>query len=292
MGDARHWGDRVAAGVGRFGPLVIGIDPDPALAPDFLVADPDRFLLDHVRLLLDCAAGRAGFVKFQSAYFEAFGSRGIAALARSIAEARERGFAVILDAKRGDIGSTAEAYARAYLTPRAAGGSDLEVDCMTVNPLLGPDTIEPFVDRARSHGKGVLVLVKTSNPGSGWLQDQAIDGETLSERVAALVDRWAGQSIGDKGIGAVGAVLGATWPAEAGALRRLMPRSVILAPGLGSQGGDGAALAALATATSPILVSASRGIAATDRADLSPDDYAAMVSGRIAAFGDALAAPA
>jgi orotidine-5'-phosphate decarboxylase len=106
-----------------------------------------------------------------------------------------------------------------------------------------------------------------------------------------MVDRWAGQSIGDSGVGAVGAVLGATWPAEAEALRRLMPRSVILAPGLGVQGGDGAALADLATPTSPILVSASRGIAATDRADLSPADYAALVTGRIAAFGESLTAP-
>ena len=217
-----HWGDTVKSGIEAIGSLVLGIDPAPGHAPHSLANEPDRFLERYTTTLLDGAEGKLGFVKFQSAHFEAFGSGGIASLARCIAIARERKFAVILDAKRGDIGSTAEAYARAYLVP---GGSDLEVDCLTINPFLGPETLEPFVDCARDYGKGLFVLVKTSNPGSGWLQDQAIDGVSVSGHVARIVAAWADETLGDHGVGAVGAVVGATYPSQAEQLRAAMPRS-------------------------------------------------------------------
>src|SRR5207247_6670725 len=138
------------------------IDPAPEHAPLALSVGASPFLRRYTELLMEAAHGLVGFVKFQSAFFEAFGSEGVSELARAIAAAKERGYAVILDAKRGDIGSTAEAYPQAYLSPRHAGGTDLEVDCLTVNPLLGPDTLEPFVARARDFGKGVFVIVKTS----------------------------------------------------------------------------------------------------------------------------------
>lgn len=276
-----HWGDEVRRRVDAHGPLVIGIDPDPSHAPRDLRAGSVGFLLRYTAALLDAAQGKAGFVKFQSAYFEAFGSAGVADLARCIAMARERGFAVILDAKRGDIGATAEAYARAYLTP---GAGDLEVDCLTVNPFLGPETLEPFVDRARVHGKGLFVLVKTSNAGSAWLQDRMSDGVSVSGRVAEQAALWADETQGASGVGAVGAVVGATWPAEAVGLRALMPRSAFLAPGLGAQGGDPAAMGAMATRTGPVLVSASRGVAAVADPDLPLTDYAALVGARIDAF--------
>ena len=276
-----HWGDAVKARVGRFGPLVLGIDPAADHAPQALLADPKRFLKRYTDTLLDAADGKVGFVKFQLAYFEAFGSEGVASLAGSIASARERGFAVILDAKRGDIGSTAEAYARAYLEP---GSSDLEADCLTVNPFLGPETLEPFVQRARDYGKGLFVLVKTSNPGSGWLQDQHVGEVRVSERIADLVAGWAEQSLGNSGVGAVGAAVGATYPAQGQALRALLPRSVFLAPGLGQQGGDPAAIAALATPSGPVLISASRGIAAVEDRAIALDQYRALVRERIAGF--------
>jgi orotidine-5'-phosphate decarboxylase len=280
-----HWGDIVSERVAAFGPLVLGIDPALNHAPFSMGTDAGTFLHQYTSSLLDGADGKIGFVKFQSAYFEAFGSAGVSALARSIAMARERRFAVILDAKRGDIGSTAEAYAQAYLTPKSG---DLEVDSLTVNPFLGPDTLVPFVDRARSYGKGLFVLVKTSNEGSGWLQDQRVDGIKVSHRIAALLADWANRSIGESKISAVGAVVGATYPSEAAELRSLMPRSVFLAPGLGAQGGNPAAMAAIATATGPVLVSASRGIAAVEDRTLSLTDYVTVVRSRIDAFKSAI----
>jgi len=279
-----HWGDKVSEKVAEFGPLVVGIDPMPGTAPAVLSAGPISFLEQYTSALLEGAQGRAGIVKFQSAYFEAFGSNGIAALARGIAMARERDFAIILDAKRGDIGSTSDAYARAYLTPAGMGGGDLEVDCMTVNPFLGPETLTPFIDCARRYGKGVFVLVKTSNAGSGWLQDQLIDGRSVSDHVAGLVSDWANDTLGSRGIGAVGAVVGATYPNEGLHLRELMPKSIILAPGLGAQGGDPEAMAAMATDTGPVLISASRGVGAVNDPGLSLEAYIELVKTRIDAF--------
>lgn len=287
-----HWGDTVKSKTELFGPLVLGIDPDVGHAPKTLSAEPNHFLERYTIALLDGAEGKVGFVKFQSAYFEAFGSIGVAGLARCIAIARERGFAVIMDAKRSDIGSTAGAYARGYLMP---GGSDLEVDCLTINPFLGPETLEPFVNFARDHGKGLFILVKTSNPGSGWLQDQNIEGLSVSERLAELVAAWADETLGDNGIGAVGAVVGATYPLQGQQLRAAMPRSIFLAPGLGAQGGDPVAISALATSTGPVLISASRGIAAVDDREMSLDRYIALVRQRLDGFRNALgliAAPA
>jgi orotidine-5'-phosphate decarboxylase len=279
-----HWGDLVAAKVAASGQLVLGIDPAPEHAPFALSQSSSTFLRRYTEILMVAAHGLVGFVKFQSAFFEAFGSEGVAELARGIALAKELGYAVILDAKCGDIGSTAEAYARAYLSPARAGGTDLEADCLTVNPFLGPGTVEPFVARARDFGKGLFVLVKTSNPDSGWLQDQRVDGGSISELVAELVARWAEETMGRSGVGAVGAVVGATHPEQARRLRALMPRSTLLAPGLGPQGGDASALTSLTTKTGPVLVSASRGIAGVEDRDMPEEAYKVLVRDRIAAF--------
>jgi len=279
-----HWGDLVSLKVAVHGQLVLGIDPAPDHAPLALSAGASPFLRRYTEVLMDAAHALVGFVKFQSAFFEAFGSEGVSELARAIAVAKELDYAVILDAKRGDIGSTAEAYARAYLSPAHAGGTDLEVDCLTVNPFLGPETIEPFVARARDFGKGLLVLVETSNPGSGWLQDQPLEEGSVSELLAGLVARWAEATMGTSGVGAVGAVVGATYPEEASRLRKLMPRSTFLAPGLGAQGGDASALTALATKTGPVLVSASRGIARVEARDEPIETYKALVRDRIVAY--------
>jgi orotidine-5'-phosphate decarboxylase len=282
-----HWGDLVSAKVAAHGQLVLGIDPAPEHAPSALSAGPSPFLRRYAELLMNAAHGLVGFVKFQSAFFEAFGSEGVAELARAIAVAKELDYAVILDAKRGDVGSTAEAYAQAYLSPAHAGGTDLEVDCLTVNPFLGPETMEPFVARARDFGKGIFVLVKTSNPDSGWLQDQRLNGGSVSDLVARLVAGWAEATIGTSGVGAVGAVVGATYPEQASRLRKLMPRSTFLAPGLGAQGGEASALSSLATKTGPVLVSASRGIASVEDPDMPIETYKALVRNRIVAYAAA-----
>src|SRR5215471_2111816 len=277
-----HWGDLVSVRAVTHGQLVLGIDPAPEHAP--LALSAGSFLRRYTQVLMEAAHGLVGFVKLQSAFFEAFGSEGVLELARAIAAARELDYAVILDAKRGDIGPTAEAYAQAYLTPAHAGGSDLEVDCLTVNPFLGPKTLEPFVARARDFGKGLFVLVKTSNPDSGWLQDQRLERGSVSELLAELVARWADATIGGSGVGAVGAVVGATYPEEAIRLRKLMPRSTLLAPGLGSQGGDASALSSLTTKTGPVLVSASRGIASLEDRAMPIETYQALVRDRIVAL--------
>jgi orotidine-5'-phosphate decarboxylase len=283
-----HWGDSVTEKTARFGPLTLGIDPVAAQAPTALDTGDAGFLLRYSDFMLAAAEGRVGFVKFQSAFFEAYGSAGITALAASIGIARARGYGIILDVKRGDIGSTAEAYAQAYLDPACAGGSDLEADCVTVNPFLGPETLEPYVERARRHGKGVLVLVKTSNPGSRWLQDEMIDGVSVSGRTAALVSRWADETTGESGVGAVGAVVGATYPEQGRELRRQMPRAVILAPGLGSQGGDAAAVARLRTETGPVLAPISRGLGTTNDRAMPLEDFGALVERRLREYAAAL----
>jgi orotidine-5'-phosphate decarboxylase len=283
-----HWGKRVVENVTRFGPLVLGIDPSVDHVPIALQHGTKHFVEYFSEVLLNAAQGKIGFVKFQSAYFEQFGSQGMAGLAAAISMARERGFAIILDAKRGDIGSTADAYARAFLTPKKHGGSDLEVDCMTVNPFLGPETVEPFVECGRRFGKGIFVLVKTSNRGSAWLQNRCIGDEPVSNVVADSVSAWASQTLAKNGIAAVGAVVGATFPEQAEQLRRRMPSSVFLMPGVGAQGAQVNSLASASLNTAPILVPVSRGIAAVDEPTMPIEKYRDILTARIASFADSL----
>ena len=157
------------------------------IIPEFFGHD-GQWIGRFVDFMIESIEGRVGFVKFQSAYFEACGLAGLTALSAGIKKARAAGIGVILDAKRGDIGATASAYARAYLTPASAGGSgDFEADCLTVNPLMGPDTLEPFVECANRFGKGLFVLCRTSNPGAGWLQDKMTGNRLVSDRLADLI---------------------------------------------------------------------------------------------------------
>ena len=199
-------------------------------------------------------------VKPQSAFFEELGVPGMTTLSRIIAHARAAGLVVILDAKRGDIGSTAGAYARGLL-----GGADPPrpdmADALTVNPFLGPDTLDPFVAVARERGAGLYVLCKTSNPGSGAFQGVMQDGRSVTDRVAAEIERLAGEAVGKSGYGCVGAVVGATYPAELAALRSAMPHAPLLVPGYGSQGGTAADVAGAFNASGAgALVNSSRAV--------------------------------
>jgi orotidine-5'-phosphate decarboxylase len=280
------WADFVGEKTRERSDLVLGIDPVLSDIPDCFkergTSTPDA-VRDYVMFLLETTADQVGFVKYQSAFFEALGAAGVAVLARSIAEAKWLGHGVILDAKRGDVGGTAAAYARAYLTPASAGGfSDLEVDCMTINPFLGPETLEPFVDCAKKYGKGLFILVKTSNPGAGWLQDKEIDGSRVSDRIAQLVAGWAEETVGVSGLSSIGAVIGATYPEDGRRLRAIMPNSIFLAPGLGPQGGKADSIAALRrTDGSGVLVPVQRGITKVDDLSITKDDYAAFVRQRV-----------
>jgi len=284
-----NWGDIVTEGVAKHGSLVVGIDPVYEDIPDcFKKHDAVQCLQDYSVFLIDAIAADVSFIKPQSAFFEAFGSSGVSVLARVMAYARQKGLRIIHDAKRGDISSTAAAYARAYLTPGV--GSDLEADCLTINPFLGTDTVDIFVECCKKYGKGLFVLVKTSNPGGGWIQDITAEGKTVSERIAAQIDKWSQDCLGSSGLSPVGAVVGATYPEQGLRLRDLMPRSIFLLPGIGAQGGEAKAVNDLRRGKeASVLVPISRGIAKVDNTSISLDDYRKTVTERIKSFQALLA---
>ncbi len=243
-----HFADRLIEAVRRAGnPVLVGIDPRPEdLPPGFLArfaggrAGCAAALGAFSEAVVDVVAPRVPAVKFQAAYYEAYGPEGLAALHAAAAHARSRGLIVVIDGKRNDIGSTAEAYARAYLGPDAAW----DADALTVNPYLGSNGISPFVTAATAAGKGIFVLVRTSNPSAGEFQDLVADGRPLYRHVAEHLAGWAAPGRGAMGYSLVGAVVGATYPAELAALRQALPGVFFLVPGYGAQGGTAADVAA------------------------------------------------
>jgi len=238
------FGERVAEAVGRAGtPLVLGIDPrNDEVPPSIAGATCSRAEAADVfgRALVEIALDeRVAAVKPQIAFYEALGCGGIGAFAGILRFAREHGVLVIADAKRGDIGSTAEAYAAAFFGPEAP----FACDALTVSPYLGADSIEPILRAAQAASGGIFALVRTSNAGARDLQELgASDGRPLYEHVARLVARLAEPTVDRSGYGAVGAVVGATAPEAASRLRTILPHSIFLAPGLGAQGAKPAAL--------------------------------------------------
>ena len=235
--------DRLADAVRRHGPLCVGIDPRwESLPAAVRAAVADRPPAEqHAaayeafgRRVLELVRPHAGVVKPQAAFFEQAGPAGLAALQRLMTAAKELGFVTILDAKRGDIASTAAAYAD------AAFGPVWDADSLTINPYLGRDAVEPFLTAAKAAGRGVFVLVRTSNAGAGLFQDLVCDGKPLYRHVAAAVAGWNADTLGACGLGDVGAVVGATHPAELRELRAAMPDVWLLVPGYGAQGGTAA----------------------------------------------------
>ena len=215
--------------------------------------------------MLDATAEFCVAAKFQVACFERLGGPGWAALSAAVAAARDHGLLVIVDAKRGDIDVTAAAYAQAFF-----GGSDspfgtipgLGADALTVNPLMGRDSLVPFLDQARPTGGGLFVLVRTSNPGAADVQEQELaEGGTVTDRLAALVAELGSDGVGESGWSDVGAVVAATAPDRLAALREAMPRTIFLLPGVGAQGGSIEELgSAFATGPAGGLITVSRGI--------------------------------
>ncbi len=193
--------------------------------------------------LIDVVAPLVPAVKPQSAFFEECGPEGVRTLARVIRRAREAGLIVICDAKRGDIGSTAEAYAAAYLAGEDFGAAPFSADALTINPYLGRDTLDPFIRVAHERRAGVYVLVRTSNPGAGTFQDRVSDSLPLYQHVASVVEELAKSTAGTETYGCVGAVVGATYPRVLRELRTAMPHAPLLVPGFGSQGGSAADVA-------------------------------------------------
>jgi orotidine-5'-phosphate decarboxylase len=203
--------------------------------------------------IVDVVAPLVPAVKPNIAFFEAFGWEGYRAYMNVVARAKEKGLLVVADAKRGDIGSTAEAYAAALF-------DEMDVDAVTLSPYLGTDSLAPFFERF-DRGKGCFLLVKTSNPSSADLQDRKLDDGTVYEAVADLARSWGEPWIGESGMSSVGAVVGATFPEQAAELRERMPTTPFLLPGYGAQGGKAESLRnAFGPGGSGALVNSSRGI--------------------------------
>ena len=236
-----NFADRLDLAARRTGnPCTVGIDPHPALLPEPFAgvrdarlprAERARLLGDFCCELVELAAGRVPAVKPQSAFFELFGADGALAWERTVAAARAAGLLVIGDVKRGDIDSTAAAYAAAFLDPSA---TPTPCDAVTLSPFLGGDSIAPFLEACARHGAGVFVLVRTSNPGGADFQHH---GEpALSLAIADAVHAWGAELVGECGLSSVGAVVGATQRSELCLLRAHMPRTPFLLPGYGAQG--------------------------------------------------------
>jgi len=272
-----HFADQLISRVRELGhPLCLGLDPHldkiPALfrrgdmAP--ALQETAKAVEEFLFAILDRAEGRVALVKPQIAFFEQLGWHGVEVLARVVDRAHSLGLMVLLDAKRGDIGSTAEGYARAYLDP----GSPVEVDAITLNPYLGLDSLEPFAARAEAHARGLFVLVKTSNPGSGDLQDLDLEGSKVYGAVATALAAMSQRLVGkETGWSSLGVVVGATYPGEAQAIRERLPNALFLVPGYGAQGGSAAdAVKGFVSGPSGLeggIVNSSRGILFPEGAD-------------------------
>ena len=238
--------DRLIQAIGKTGnPTAMGLDTQISHLPEeFLAAGAENnaqrsaAILRYNAALLELMQGIIPCVKVQVAYYEQLGLQGMFAFAQTLRMARAQGYVTIADVKRNDIGATSEAYARAYLTP----GADFEADFVTVNGYLGVDGIKPFTDLCAEYEKGLYILVKTSNPSSGQLQDKKIGRKTVYETMADLVMEWGAGLVGECGYSSIGAVVGATYPEQGTALRARMAQTPFLVPGYGAQGAGGAEL--------------------------------------------------
>ena len=263
-----HFADRLAEAIEhKRSQLVVGLDPRLDLLPVELMGEAHLGRAEGAdacarfcRGLVDAVAPYVVAVKAQSAFFEALGSDGVRAFEDVCAYSRAAGLQVIADAKRGDIGSTARAYATAFLEP--ANGKAPLADAMTVNPYLGRDSLDPYLAACRRDGAGIFCVVKTSNTGGVEVQDLVLsDGRRVWHQVAELVAEWGADLVGEHGLSAVGAVIGATHPRAVGEARRLLPRSILLLPGVGAQGATPADVArAFTSGPASALVSVSRNV--------------------------------
>lgn len=248
------FGRRLHEALGRHGPLCVGLDPHPALLTAWGLADDVTGLETFSRQLVEVVAGQVAAVKPQAAFFERHGSRGVAVLERVLADLAARGTLAVLDAKRGDIGSTMQAYAEAYL----ADGSPLAADALTLNPYLGYEALRPAIDLAADTGRGVFVLALTSNP-----EGAAVQRVGEPSVAARIVDAAAREPVGEAPLSHVGLVIGATTADPVRALGPALGRSrvPVLAPGVGAQGATPADLAeAFADLPGRVLAPVSRGV--------------------------------
>jgi orotidine-5'-phosphate decarboxylase len=249
--------DRLISGIKQMNnPTVAGLDPKLDFIPEHIKAKSFAAfgqtlegaadaLLQFNKGLIDALCDIVPAVKPQSAYYEMYGWQGVKALSETIAYANKKGMFVIVDGKRNDIGTTAEAYAAAYLDSTAIGSENIAsfgADALTVNGYLGTDGLKPFVDVCKKNDKGIFVLVKTSNKSSGELQDKTLGTRTVYEFMGEMCEGLGAETIGEYGYSAVGAVVGATYPEQLTELRSKLPHTFFLVPGYGAQGGGAAGL--------------------------------------------------
>jgi orotidine-5'-phosphate decarboxylase len=266
--ETSNFADRLAETVARKrSQLVVGLDPRLDVLPVELRGEAvlgraaaASAIARFCKGIVDAVGPYVVAVKPQAAFFEVLGSDGMRALEEVCDYARSTGLLVLVDAKRGDIGSTARAYAAAYLEPRE--GMPPLADAMTAGPYLGEDSVEPLLAACRRHGGGVFFLVRTSNAGAADVQDLILsDGRPLWQYLAALVHEWGRPLVGEHGLSSVGAVVGATYPRGVSEARRLMPQAPLLLPGVGAQGATPADVArAFTSGPASALVTASRSV--------------------------------
>ena len=288
-------------------PVLVGLDPRYDLLPDEFKStgcsccngtqhetgdyvNPEKIATAFGQFcyrIIDIVAPLVPAVKPQMAFFEQYGSMGMFALENIIQYARRKGLLVILDGKRNDIGSTAEAYADGLL---GANSSVWGGDALTVSPYLGNDSIEPFTQVARDRDAGIFVLVKTSNKGSAMLQDLVVDGKPVYRHVAGYVESLNASDFAPNGYGSIGAVVGATWPEQLAELRHLMPHTWFLVPGYGSQGGSAHDVAGAFDANGlGALVNNSRGIIFAHKTGSFADKFDRWEDAVLAATEDMIA---
>lgn len=272
--------DRFTAATAKYGPLCVGIDPHAGRIPDLFGGDTPDGLEKWGIAVVEAAAGQAGLVKPQAGLFERHGWQGMRALANVCAAAKEAGLIVLMDAKRGDIGSTAAGYAAAHLTADAPFASD----ALTVNPYMGLDTLEPHVRAAEASRKGVIVLARTSNPGSADYQARALEGAPLFARVVESLAPMIERLKGNCGWSGLMLVAGATGPEEARTLRTLAPKALFLVPGYGAQGAGAAQALAGFVGGEGGCVNASRSVTFPSGIEevRTLEDWSARVSAAIA----------
>jgi len=275
-----NYADRLDLAINaKSSPCLLGLDPHLALLPEeFAIArdesapraDRAEAVADFLCELTDLCADRVAVVKPQSAFFEVLGADGATAWERVVAHAHSRGLLVIGDVKRGDIASTAAAYATAFLEGTGDPQDPALCDAITVNPFLGSDTLEPFIEVAKRTNKGLYVLVRTSNPGSSDLQEHG--DPPLVHKLCEHVTRWGADMVGECGLSSVGAVVGATHATALAELRARLPHTPLLLPGFGAQGaGPEDVKPGFSRGLSGAVVNSSRGIAFAYRKEESAD---------------------
>ena len=272
-------------------PTVMGLDPRYDMIPESIrvkysqdIEGACKAILEFNKGLIDSVYDIVPAVKPQIAFYEMFGIEGIKVFNETCKYAKQKGMIVIADVKRGDIGSTAAGYSNAYLGKTPIGEEKVsiyDVDFVTVNPYLGIDGVKPFIDDCKEYGKGIFILVKTSNKSSGELQDLKLEnGTTIYEKVAELVSSWGEDLVGEYGYSSVGAVVGATYPLQIKEIREVLPQTYFFIPGYGAQGGKAEDIALGFKDGIGGIVNASRSLMAAYKSDRWKDKYSEKEFGK------------